>query len=84
MRLIVAIVAHTGIDANGAQATVFANESLSLFGEITDICTDSSVGYGIAAAAGVKAVAGAYAATTALLSGSATQARISIAFKGLS
>lgn len=81
-RLILAIVGHAWIDSASAQASGWTNGDLTSVTEVVDVCTTSSIGYGIAAASGVKAAAGAYGATTATLAGSAAQGqgRISIAF----
>jgi len=82
--MVVAIVAHArDFNTTNTQVGTWANASLSGFTDLTaaDNTTNAGNGGGFAAAYGVKAVAGAYAATTAVLANSSLQAKMSIALK---
>jgi hypothetical protein len=78
--LVVAIVTN-GTDTSSAQAGSWANSNLTSLTERVDGGTTSGNGGGFAIATGVKATAGAYGTTTATLSTSSRQGRMSIALK---
>jgi hypothetical protein len=79
--LVIAICAH-GIDADGAQLSVgFANSNLVSLTGIGDGSTITGNGGGIAAVRGVKQLAGPTGTTTATLSASTEQGRMTIALK---
>lgn len=78
--LVVAIIANS-TDTTTAQTSGWTNASLSGLAEIADANRSSGNGGGFGAAAGVKAVAGAYGNTTGSLLASSVQARMSIALK---
>ena len=78
--LVVAIVAN-GTDTPTAQTSGWTNASLTGLTERADSSTNSGNGGGFGVATGVKATAGAYGATTATLTTSSVQGRISIALK---
>lgn len=79
--LIIAACA-AGTDTITDQFGTWANASLANFGEIADAFTTDGGGGGVGVAAGELAAAGAYSATTAVLAGASSQARISFAVMG--
>jgi len=78
--LVVAIVARAN-DSSSAAASAWANANLTSLTERVDGGTTSGNGGGFAAATGVKATAGAIGNTTATLSSSTVQGRMSIALR---
>jgi regulation of enolase protein 1 (concanavalin A-like superfamily) len=78
--LVAAIVARAN-DSSSAQASGWTNSNLTSLTERVDGGTTSGNGGGFAVATGVKATAGAYGTTTATLSTSSVQGRMSIALK---
>jgi hypothetical protein len=82
--LVVAISADSIDTTSTNQYSGWTNASLASITEIADYHSGTGNGTGFGVACGVKAVAGAYSATTATLAssgGGATQARISLALK---
>ena len=75
-----AIVARAA-DSSSAQLSGWTNSNLTSLTERVDGGTTSGNGGGFGVATGVKATAGAYGTTTATLSTSSVQGRMSIALK---
>jgi hypothetical protein len=78
--LIEAAVAHQ-TDTATPQVSGYVNADLTNLTERTDVATTQGNGGGFAVVTGEKAVAGAYAATTATLANASVQGRISTALK---
>ena len=77
----VVVAVATGPDTNTAQCSGWTNPNLSSLAELVDYYTNAGNGGGFAVAAGIMTNAGNYGPTTATVTTSFVQGRISIALK---
>lgn len=77
--LVVDVLAHR-VDSAVAQVSGWTNGNLTKLVEEFDQTTNTSLGYGIGIASGIKATGGSTGTTAATLATSASQARLKVAF----